>query len=492
MYYAGKRRVEKFRINNVNELKTQFNGLTAEIEKIRCDSEELEARISDIKVRLSEYAAVLGITGEFPAGILKDRLKTVKDIQEMIYRYENFETNTNKSFLEIEKELEKYNTVLEKISGRKEKYFVSPTNVKDYSEKMFDEIEYRNENLKKAKDLRKAEEKVGEIEKRIIKLMSALSVGADEVKLLDTAKMLDEFIDIGRKVHDYTQLKNSIDMLEKKAVMPFNMQRNRDAFCNVAGKKLNSEEGILEGISKLYKQFVSADEIENEYTDYVRHTNKSQVELEDLKEEHINLKREMEELKKTANLEIAQRQIDEARSGLKQLAVKYSAYRTAAFILNNVQKRFMNKMKDTVLAGAQEVFASITGGEYEGLNLPELSEPEFNAVLMDGKRQQVVDILSRGTCEQLYMAVRISRIMDIKPCLPVVIDDSFVNFDARHIRHSLQIICELSKNRQIFILTCHPELIREIGGQKPDVQYWMLKNGHFSISDCKALAKYLA
>jgi uncharacterized protein YhaN len=497
MHYVVKMKKEKIRANNVNELQTQIDNLNLEIKKIRFNSEELEEKISNIKKSFSKYASVMGITGEFPAGILKDRLKNLRDLQEMIFRYENYTTDANKLFMEIKRELEKYDEVLKKISGRQEKYTVSSSNVKDYSEKIFDEIENLNENLKKAKDLKKAGEKVKEIEKRVIELTSAFyakddNKETDGVKLPDVAEMLNKFIDTGGKVNDYIKLKESINMLGKKTVMPFNMQRNREAFLSTTGREFNSEEEILEGIGEHYKQFASADEIENEYNEFRKRLNKSQTELDKLKEEHMNMKRDMEELKKTANLEIAQRQIDEARSGLKQLAVKYSSYRAAAFILKNIQKNFMNKMKDTILAGAQEVFANITGGEYEGLNLPELSEPEFNAVLKDGKRQQAVDILSRGTCEQLYMAVRISRIMDIKPSLPVVIDDSFVNFDVRHIRNSLQIIYELSKSRQIFILTCHPELIREIGGQKPDAQYWILKNGQFEISDCKELAEYLS
>ena len=67
--------------------------------------------------------------------------------------------------------------------------------------------------------------------------------------------------------------------------------------------------------------------------------------------------------------------------------------------------------------------------------------------------------LSRGTREQLYLALRFGLIRDLgerTERLPVVIDEVLVNFDPSRARLTAQSLKLLARDNQILVFTCHP------------------------------------
>jgi len=72
-------------------------------------------------------------------------------------------------------------------------------------------------------------------------------------------------------------------------------------------------------------------------------------------------------------------------------------------------------------------------------------------------------LLSRGTAEQLYLAMRLALVREyanhVEP-LPVVFDDIFVNFDPDRARSSMRAIRELCTTHQVLLFTCHPHLVK--------------------------------
>lgn len=110
----------------------------------------------------------------------------------------------------------------------------------------------------------------------------------------------------------------------------------------------------------------------------------------------------------------------------------------------------------------------------------------------DGSVAETTEILSRATQEQLFLAVRLSRIKEIPVPLPVILDDSLVNFDRRHLERTMELLKELSGTHQIFVLTCHPHLVETMEAEIPGVQYWRLEEGKFSPVNAGDLVKYLS
>ena len=105
---------------------------------------------------------------------------------------------------------------------------------------------------------------------------------------------------------------------------------------------------------------------------------------------------------------------------------------------------------------AGELLAQLTGGKYDKVSLTR----EFDALAEehDALLPRRALVLSRGTADQLYLAVRLAVCELVlpgeEPC-PLVLDDALANFDDERMALALSTLTELGKERQILLFTCH-------------------------------------
>ena len=70
--------------------------------------------------------------------------------------------------------------------------------------------------------------------------------------------------------------------------------------------------------------------------------------------------------------------------------------------------------------------------------------------------------LSLGTCQQLYLSLRIALLLaadNVGRAIPILADDILVNFDSRRRRGAARALAELAKTRQVIMFTCHEEVV---------------------------------
>ena len=70
--------------------------------------------------------------------------------------------------------------------------------------------------------------------------------------------------------------------------------------------------------------------------------------------------------------------------------------------------------------------------------------------------------LSRGTREQLYLALRFGLVREFgehAERLPVVVDEVLVNFDPERARLAAEAFATLAETNQVLVFTCHPETV---------------------------------
>lgn len=122
---------------------------------------------------------------------------------------------------------------------------------------------------------------------------------------------------------------------------------------------------------------------------------------------------------------------------------------------------FEQERQPAVMRAASDWFRIITLGEYAGISPG--SEPGALAVLTAKKEPRLVTQLSRGTREQLFLAMRLALIRDrsreAEP-LPVLMDDILVNFDPERARAAASAVLTLAGDHQILFFTCHPHTAR--------------------------------
>ena len=129
-------------------------------------------------------------------------------------------------------------------------------------------------------------------------------------------------------------------------------------------------------------------------------------------------------------------------------------------ILANAIASWESKSQPRVYQQASRLMSMMTGGRWV-------------EVLIDGEGNlQVVDefdmardptLLSMGTCQQLYLALRIALLMEaenVGRSIPVLADDILVNFDHERRKGAAMALAELSRQRQVIVFTCHEEIVR--------------------------------
>lgn len=115
-----------------------------------------------------------------------------------------------------------------------------------------------------------------------------------------------------------------------------------------------------------------------------------------------------------------------------------------------------NQRFPKMLAAARDYLKLLTGGRYVDLELSK----KIRVIRFDGKKREV-KYLSRGTAEQLYFALKFAYVEQVgdQINLPILIDDSFVNFDDQRISYIDQLLKKISQNHQVLIFTAQKSLV---------------------------------
>ncbi|PUU88608.1 MAG: hypothetical protein CI948_2250, partial [Halanaerobium sp.] len=255
----------------------------------------------------------------------------------------------------------------------------------------------------------------------------------------------------------------------------------------------DSDKNYYQLFLKLYRDFSSLNAVESEKKSYEELLFSSKKKKNKLEEKIITLKNKIEELASSSKIENAQIKIDQAQNNLEKRAQRYAVNKSVYFILKKLRERMVEKAEKELLKPASNILAEITDNYYNKLETgSDLEASEFQAVTKSGKKFNSGEQLSQGSLEQLFLAVRISRIKEIKPPLPLILDDSLVNFDSKHLYNTAEIISNLSNNHQIFILSCHPHLVKYISEISNSAQYWKLEVGNFELSSSQKLISHLS
>lgn len=130
----------------------------------------------------------------------------------------------------------------------------------------------------------------------------------------------------------------------------------------------------------------------------------------------------------------------------------------AGHILGKAVERYEKERQPAVIREATEIFSGISDGRYRRIIKPLDADGVLVEEAAGGRK--AVGQLSRGTAEQLYLALRFGYITEFGKHdvpLPVVFDDILVNFDPVRKEKSCQAIAGLAEKNQVFYFTCHPE-----------------------------------
>ena len=166
----------------------------------------------------------------------------------------------------------------------------------------------------------------------------------------------------------------------------------------------------------------------------------------------------------------------------RELSTDWARHATALHLLSAAKDRFEQSHQPEVIHRAGEYFRKITDGRYKQVFAPH--GEQTIEVIDERDRRVAVESLSRGTSEQLYLAIRFGYIASQDAGgerLPLLMDDVMVNFDPTRSLQAAQGILEMGETHQVLFFTCHPEVVAVFRGCEERVPVYELRGGGFGV-----------
>ncbi len=139
---------------------------------------------------------------------------------------------------------------------------------------------------------------------------------------------------------------------------------------------------------------------------------------------------------------------------LSQETDNYEAIELAIELISNSREDLRNNVLPGISKRASEIFSKVTGGKYREL----FFDTDFAVKVLEvgDTETRSVGFVSSGAIDAAYISLRIALsefLCREKPTF--IFDDSFVKLDDERLENITHILCELSEEYQIIILTCH-------------------------------------
>ena len=177
-------------------------------------------------------------------------------------------------------------------------------------------------------------------------------------------------------------------------------------------------------------------------------------------EQFGGIKREIDALEIDSQGTKVRFELRQVEDQLRALARDWAVCESAARTIDDLRRDFERTHQPQALAEAAKFFARMTCHKYRNLWTP-LGERRL-IVEDDRGRSFPVQSLSRGTREQLLLAVRLAVVRELARqgiSLPVILDDVIVNFDEERAAATVGLLLELAaQGQQVLFFTCHKHL----------------------------------
>ena len=308
--------------------------------------------------------------------------------------------------------------------------------------------------------------------------------------------------ELKQTVNTFADILNGLDQLTKK----INLERlRREKQTSLENSLAENKDELAENETKLkmilakaqvtslaeyeqiQKQKLKQDEIQNqidalktnlqndliELKSYAKNKTENQTELANLRSkisavhENINhlqgkaaeIKVKMENLANSTAVFVEKQKLANLKARLKNLSVEYLADLFTAKWISRALDLASNERFPKMLVTTKEYLRLLTDNRYNNIEI----DKKITVTRFDGKKIEV-QYLSRGTSEQLYFALKLAFIQQIRDeiNLPILIDDSFVNFDDQRVDEIEKLLQAIARDNQVLIFTAQTSLVDKL------------------------------
>ncbi|EKN70245.1 hypothetical protein BABA_06151 [Neobacillus bataviensis LMG 21833] len=285
----------------------------------------------------------------------------------------------------------------------------------------------------------KSQERIGKLDDLTAdfkqKSQELVLLQAEHDKLLQIAKTETEqlFYELGEKAEKHAQLLERHDYLQSQLQYSILPEQVRESYLSI-----HDSDEVISGYNLEAQQL--------------------QAKLKELQEHQASISYEIQILEEGGVYSDILHHYKQKKFELDEAAKEWSVYCLSQQILAQTIDKYKSVHLPRMLSKAEEYMLFLTNGSYRKIHLQKAG----SGFLVEREDHTIFEAkeLSQGTMEQLYVSIRLALATTLyeKYQFPIIIDDSFVNFDAKRTSKVIELLKTLERNQLLFF-TCHAHLL---------------------------------
>lgn len=411
---------------NIQQLQKMCNRKKHDIEETTNKIELAKQEIEEIKETWKNKLSTYGVYIEVPIHLFERFLNTVQKVQNHV----KVQKNAQKEIRQLEKEIDNFQTLLLKYNKERT---TSVEAVQQLISQLEEEKEKRGKRDFLQNQLKEKEQGIETLHKQVELIEEKISEKLKQVGVKDEVAFYNYF----------DQLKEHKHLLQVYENAKNGIQEHCGFF-----EEFDEAIKILSAKNKeVLEQDLKSVEIQLE-------TKKTSLSALDIRSGELNA--EMDSLLQGNDLFLLNNEKNSLIERYSDALKKWISYEMALEVLNESKRKYEKEKQPEVIHYTKKYFEIITDGAYVDVNIS-LSDRQMRAIDAQGKSKEI-QALSRGTKEQLLLAVRMGLIEEYEKKaepLPVILDDIMVNFDDKRAQNVAKALTAFAKDRQVLLFTCH-------------------------------------
>ncbi|MGV3465436.1 MAG: AAA family ATPase [Heyndrickxia sp.] len=412
------------------DLRQEWKDLLIQLEKQQNRVESVHSALEHWKLECRENEEILSnIKKELrlPSHFEPEQLPDAYDILMELSKVVQNKDQQSKNFNILKAKYDEWERKLEEFTNTEQSLTINEAIIR-----IKDDWNKAKESQRKYKEISLKLEELNNDERKWSNEKTALKNAM--VKLLQDAKAKDaeDFRKKAIEYKEFQELQSNLAIIEKK----FNPITFADAE--------NSSMDELEMEKRKFGELVQTD------------GNR----LETLHKEFAQVNYEMAVLEEGGTFTEKLHEFYQTKDLFNHKAKQWAKIAIAKQMLKLTMDRLKKDRFPKVMEKAKEYVRLLTNEEYIHIHLQE------DGKFVVERRDRVIfapEELSQATAEQLYVAIRFALVDVLKEeyPFPIIIDDSFVNFDKNRTNKVIELLKEISKTTQVLFFTCHQHLLEE-------------------------------
>lgn len=345
----------------------------------------------------------------------------------------NFLKNDLESLSSLEHEnSELKNSLIKSLSvlGMKE---INDENIKEANDAFLRKDSVRNDGEKLKNDIQQLSQDITKLDKEV-------SFEEKRLELILNSNGADD-LDTFKKDVEYTERYNEL-------------VNNRDYKDSVLKKIIGDED--FEDLKNKTKNVNFYEVKKLDVQEYQLNIFKLNEKKSKLSADIDNMLKEIDEIENsTRSLAEIEEEIDFYENKISAFNKKIKVAEIAADKIVKISDSIKGDFMPLLRKSISDNFSYLTGGKYSEVVIDE--DMNISVAETDNTERTIeLENLSGGTLDQLYLSLRVGlgNILSGKKSIPLIFDDSFVQYDSNRLRNSLEMLSKESERRQVILFTC--------------------------------------